>query len=424
MGLIGRVVWAGAVLTSCLASGCLGPGRGSTTGGSVSALDNERSESALDPQQSKVESPQPGWGGDPDHLYVVYEGRKAGYMNGLGEIVIEPRYELAWEFYEDRAVVWRMEDGQSMLEFGVIDRTGEVVVPFESAYGAPFDETYREGLMPIGGEGGVGYMDLYGETVIEPQFYYPPIEEAGVDCSCGFEGDPVGGFSEGFAFVNKGHRKFFIDRSGKDAFGLEFQLAKDFRDGHAPFMIDGTYGLIDAQGDIRIEPKFKFCRDFSEGLWPVSLDGNNWHFVDAEGRRAVPGEFSDAHPFSEGLAAVRPRGKRYFVYIDRAGETVFELPKKAVPGQFSEGLVRVQHYNRVIEKNGDLSVSPDGYDLTVFFDTEGEVVIELDPSTRGWPYGQSAEDFSHGLARVMSMDKALKKGYIDRWGNWVWTASN
>ncbi|HUR38781.1 MAG TPA: WG repeat-containing protein [Planctomycetota bacterium] len=74
------------------------------------------------------------WGGGNFScgLAVVKEasGGLHGYLNPKGQFEIPPRYVQAASFSEDRAFVeWRDQDGRSQR--GIIDKTGQVVIPLE-----------------------------------------------------------------------------------------------------------------------------------------------------------------------------------------------------------------------------------------------------------------------------------------------------
>ncbi|HNB14510.1 MAG TPA: WG repeat-containing protein [Candidatus Obscuribacter sp.] len=113
-------------------------------------------------------------------------------------------------------------------------------------------EDFAEGLLPFKLEQKVGYVDITGKVVIEPQF------------------DKVEPFSEGLAKVIVGNRSGFIDKSGK----------------------------------FIISPRYRGAGSFSEGLAAVSEDGENWGYIDTSGRLAIPSNYAMAERFSGGMARV------------------------------------------------------------------------------------------------------------------------
>ncbi len=374
-------------------------------------------ESPVSPKNKEVAEQGP-IGGDLDHLFPISIDGKAGYINGRGEVVIKTEFWSAWEFYGDRAVIWRYEEPSSW-QFAAIDRAGKVVTPFYPNE-PQYEHTYSEGLISFGGDGGDGFMDLYGNVVVLPKFYFPSIEEMDADCACAFEGGPVDGFHDGFALVHEGKRHYFIDRTGKRAFGFDVEEASAFNAGFAAVSVKGKWGMIDRTGKFTIKPRYDHVGTFSDGLVPVSEGNQKYFYADQFGNRVLDNGYTFAHSFSEGLAAVS-LGYGAYTYIDTTGKAVFTLPDGATPGDFSEGLARVNLSTDVTERTAPNLTSSYSISQTMFCDRAGRIVIKLDPSDHGTGrYGQYADDFHHGLAKVWSQDDGSKNGYIDKRGNWVW----
>jgi len=147
---------------------------------------------------------------------------------------------------------------------GVIDKTGNIVIPF--IYDVIYD--FSEGLAAVNKNGKCGFIDKTGNVVI-PMIY-----------------DRVGSFSEGLAVVK---RKWdlgcnFIDKTGKELIQMD------------------EYGL-DEDGYI----KYDYANDFNEGFANVNSYGK-WGFIDKTGKEMRP--FYDfAWCFSGGLAAVKKNNK-------------------------------------------------------------------------------------------------------------------
>jgi hypothetical protein len=365
-------------------------------------------------------------GGTPGQLFPVRVEGKAGYIDHLGEIVIKPQFEGAWDFYGDRGVVWRHFEHPIPSEFAVIDKTGALVSPWYES--GAYIHTFSEGYLPHGQESKMGYVSLTDGVIVEPQFHFPPFEETGADCYCVFEGGPVAGFSEGLALVQRGHGQYFIDADGNDVFGRKFDQAYSFKDGFAPVMIDEKWGLINHEGEVVIEPTYAWVGEFSDGLWPVKIEDSgygHWVFVDSSGQPAFPAKYEFAYSFSGGLAAVKLEASESYSYIDPLGDVVFKLPPRAEPGQFSEGLVKIGLSDEQVVWTGSSKATFSNGQIA-FFDQTGNKVIELDPmiwnptgdGVKQW--GHFAADFSNGLAKVWSQDPGRQEGYIDRQGNWIW----
>ena len=128
----------------------------------------------------------------PESLYVAYEGGQFGYINPDGEMVIEPRYEIAYVF--------------------------------------------RDGLAPVRVGEKWGYIDSTGRYVIEPEYL------------------KITPFKKGFARVHVDGKQIYIKKSGARIGSQAYDFGYHFSEGLAFVMIDGKYGAIDTTGRMVIEP--------------------------------------------------------------------------------------------------------------------------------------------------------------------------
>lgn len=132
-------------------------------------------------------------------------------------------------------------------------------------------------------------------------------------------------FSEGLAAVNNRNFKFgYINKKGEQVIDFLFDEAGNFKDGFAKFNKDNKFGFIDKTGKERIPPAFDFVRNFSEGLAFVGLYDINfrtyWALIDTAGIHITKYIFSRVQDFSEELAAVRDTAG--WGFINKKGEFV------------------------------------------------------------------------------------------------------
>lgn len=188
---------------------------------------------------------------------------------------------------------------------------------------------------------------------------------------------------------------------------------------------EGKFGYIDQKGEIVIQPQFKFCHDFHEGLAGV-LHIGMWGFIDTDGQFSIPALYSDVSVFSEGLAAVRQSNKAF--YIDRTGKQLGETTYDET-APFSDGLgkVKVGGLYGFIDASGMMVIPPTFADAGNFH--EGFCVIDNKDNSGAWFIDKSgkqafkekfdsANDFHDGFAVV---ERNGKFGYIDQSGGYMIT---
>jgi hypothetical protein len=303
-------------------------------------------------------------------------------------------------------------------------------------------QDFSEGLAARrGADGKIGFIDVKGKWVIQPQFDYNHTV-----------------FRDGLALVHVGRsgefNVFFIDRAGKpvpipsvDEKGKPFRFASAFHDGLAVICQDGNYGFANRQGKVVIPPTLSHVQPFSGGLamaeaktpggepWEVYIDlggktvldlkklnlgsisgensdfhegvavvsGRNgkWGFIGPDGRLVIEARFDQAKRFSEGLAAVQVGSK--WGYIDHTGKTVIK-PQFLSAYPFHEGLARVE-----IPKVSGMTEAN-----MVFINATGIPVITNSDC------GSGISSFSGGLCgAAREVQGQIHDGYIDHKGNFV-----
>ena len=314
--------------------------------------------------------------GDPDQLYPVKIDGQWGYINGLGRISMNPRWDNAREFSDGMAAIlvgtnWgyaslnprgvairaqyqvagRFSEGLAFVrgtglddQYGFINKSGDSVIPpqYELA------QIFSEGLAAVRVDTRWGYINSLGEMIIDPRY------------------SDARPFHEGLAAVEGLDGWVYINRTGDTVIkpNLTVQALGDFNDGVAPFETGEGWGYMNTRGEPVISPRFERAEAFSEGLAVVEVD-DGFEFINRDGEIVVFGEFNEAQPFSEGMAAVRINNDWTFV---------------------SKATGRV-----AMERNFD-----------------------------------GAEPFQGGIARIYigSLEENPRIGYIDRAGEYVWYPMN
>lgn len=113
-----------------------------------------------------------------DGMFPVYDGRKKGFINKHGKIIVLPQYDGSVTFnYSDGVVITQIRGKQSDNKDGymrLIDTKGKTVseIPFCNDKGCMYDSkgAYHEGLLAVKINGFWGYIDKQGKMVIPAQF--------------------------------------------------------------------------------------------------------------------------------------------------------------------------------------------------------------------------------------------------------------
>lgn len=303
----------------------------------------KKSQDASTPGAAAKRAPAsvPGYG-KPGQLYPVLKGGKYGYIDHAGNIVIEPKFAMAYRFSEGLALVANEKN-----KAGYIDIDGKQVIDFKYDGATPFSE----GLATVWVGPKAGVINKKGEMVIEPRFdrvgkfsdgLAPAVitrERGPMKASDGGYIDPTGAFviypqfdpnltifSEGLAGVRRlGQLWSFIDRNDKTVLKTNCFLVGHFSEGLAGAMNEASrWGYIDKTGKWAITPRFARVRFFSEGLAGVlPPTGNKWGFIDKTGTMVIKEQFDAVDQFLDGIAMVQV-GKKVG-YIDKTGKYVWPL---------------------------------------------------------------------------------------------------
>lgn len=179
--------------------------------------------------------------------------------------------------------------------------------------------------------------------------------------------------------------------SGCDVFGSDDDvLTDDVR--LFPVEIDRSWGYINAEGRVILEPFYDDAEPFSEGLAAVRFRGQ-WGYIDESGAFVIRPQYQGAEPFSEGKAVVKFDNRRG--YIDRTGAFVIN-PQFTAAFPFSEERAYIR---------------TDSYDWE-YIDPSGTIIRTLQTPHL---HETDGADFAEGLALFHSDDDLF--GYLDRAAN-------
>jgi hypothetical protein len=360
-----------------------------------------------------------------------YSG-KWGYGNVEQKIVIECSYDQTLFFHNDLAIV---RNGMAYADwhYGMINRSGEVVVPLEYSCLEPFSEGLAK--MRSFGKTLYGFLDTSGNTRIHANyetafsfseglaFVRKPIrkrqQEAGfIDTEgvmrlptpfsdvCGFHN----GFHEGFAILEheaaRGSYYSYLQRDGTTlvskqprSIGMVPQLdwlvrADEFQNGLALVLDEfAGFSIISRLGEVVVNfaHQYDYIASFHDDCAKVRNNAG-YGFIDWSGKEIIPCiiDFFSMENFYNGLAKFQYSENGAFGYVDKKLNTVIP-PQFENAGNFSEGLACVQREG-----------------LSGFINTGGEEVIPCQYS-----YAADFGDYEAGFAWVR---KNGLKFFIDREG--------
>lgn len=285
------------------------------------------------------------------------------------------------------------------------------------------------------------YVDNSGKIIINPQFSHAStfqdglalVKTPGRDGKFGFIG-PDGkyaimptlkqatSFREGLAWiVEESSYPVAIDPSGKQIINLKnAESVRAFSDGVAAFSMltnNGlAWGFIDKVGKVVINPAFKECDDFRDGMCSVRSPNRSYGYIDKSGSMVIPFQFEKAESFSNGVAPVRINRK--WGLIDKTGKYLINpyFDELIVDGDMC--LVRQNYRWGWTDHNGKYIINPQFTTALPFGD--GELAPFINDRYWGYvnreglikvnPQFDKAASFADGIAAVAN---GRRWGFID-----------
>lgn len=344
------------------------------------------------------------------------------YINTSGERTIRRKYEYAEGFYNGLAIVGKKIEHK--MKYGVINKKGEILVPFVYDRIGPF----REGLAWVIKDSKAGYINTSGTLVVPaeyvpiPNSIYPPDFTNGYvvlkkDKKCGMfdrKGKLVIPFnyisvynpSEGLVSVNDGTSSFYLDTNGRQALPYKYDHAGSFYKGvavvairDAQFAGGDKYYLIDREGK-KISENYSFLGYKGNApIFACDSTGKHYGFLDTSGKVVLPFIYDRAYYFEYGIAEVVLNGEKGI--IDKNGKfTRIPSDKNIQLKMLSNGLIKSALDGKIC-----------------FYDREGNKIIHGDYLSGNWV----DELFPVTLQpRKINNYSTTFLGYMDKYGNSYW----
>lgn len=250
-------------------------------------------------------------------------------------------------------------------KIGFIDLSGSYVI--EPQFKNAFDFSGKYAAIADGREW--GYIDTKGKWIIEPQYKLALP------------------FSAGYALVDDVDGKsFYIDSKNQKLKVPEADKLYSFNEnGVALIKVGDKLGLINTKGQFVLEPKYEVIKKFDNG-YARFRDNGKWGIIDTKGKEIIPAKYDDINRYSKNGVGAKS-GESWGVI--KNGKFI-ALPDAEKIWDFTEGSTLT--YAR---KGGKMG----------FINGQGKWVIE--------PTYEKARAFRNGLAPVI---KDGKWGYINEKG--------
>ena len=242
---------------------------------------------------------------DDSISYRVFPSKgKWGFVDTLGNIIIDIKYDFVWAF----------DNGLARVNYNS-------------------HQWYDKDLNLIIAGGVYGFIDVLGNEII------PPIYSAAAEFSEGFTRVNLGGEFNLKKRTVLGGKWGFFNTKGQPITELKYNDADCFKNGLARveiknsenFFSEGKWGFIDTTGRAVIPVIYDYVWSFSDGLARVltkgikTLSGNiiplgPLGYVDIYGKEVIVPQFDHAEDFQDGRALVKKDGRSF--YINTKGERI------------------------------------------------------------------------------------------------------
>ncbi len=256
----------------------------------------------------------PGYLPFSEGILAVSHGDREGLIAADGKWVLPPYFDQVWPMSQGISVVRESET------FGGCDASGKIAIPMKFSWIAGFGKGCASSFAVVDGVGIL--IDRTGARVSRVSF------ENGYRGRLGLHPVKCNGY---FGLVNE---------KGDSVVPFRFQMIEATSDSayFAATLDWVSWGILAANGDWLIAPKFSWIGRFGDGLFVAAMEGQ-WHsdgledakygYVDTEGKWVISPRFSRASAFVHGMAEIREESSfdgAQDGYIDKTGTIIWLRP--------------------------------------------------------------------------------------------------
>lgn len=251
--------------------------------------------------------------------FVSRDGRRYGYIDVRGTMVISARLTMAWDFSEGLAAASsRSISKDREVTYGFIDRSGHFVIPerYASYEGDPGD-----GPLPLG----YGLKSVEENTRYQAAMCHGGKIEVAWDRFVDRRGRAIAGKSRrypnhpsDYGPLREGRKSFYYPVSYDGSSQLWYVRNDGVTEPPQQIFVPRT-------SDRKPAPGLNYFSESRAPIWRFTPDGKVWFgYVNTRGAIKVPMECEEIHPFTGGLALIVRRNR--YEYIDSEGRTIWREP--------------------------------------------------------------------------------------------------
>ena len=218
--------------------------------------------------------------------FVVFDGGHPICIDKSGETKFQLKQAKAVTSFSEGFALFSIVDKDGKEKYGFVNKVGNVMInpQFEDAL------LFSEGLAAVAQNDKWGFIDKSGKFVINPQF------------------DAAGYFCNGLSLIEHGNRYGYINKQGKIEINPQYDEAGVFREGMAVVLSGEEYGYISKDGKFVINPQFDDAGYFYSGLALIE-QGEHYGYINKQGKIEINPQFDDASRFYGDIAFVESADK-------------------------------------------------------------------------------------------------------------------
>ncbi|WP_159451825.1 WG repeat-containing protein [Sphingobacterium psychroaquaticum] len=228
--------------------------------------------------------------------YTDEETSLIGLKDGEDNLLTEAIYTTVAEFHAGQGVA-----SNGDYKYGVIDRQGKVVIPFEYEY-LSFNPDAAQYVFSKDEKFGI--MDANRKVLIAPKY------------------DMINFFNKGFAQFTENEKNGLLNLKGEAAVPANYETIIDYNGTHFITIENERYHMYTIQGLRKVATNLDYIGCTEEPNIFIAMKGDKYGYIDHTGKLIIPFKYSGATLFSDGVASVYIEETDENFWINTKGERV------------------------------------------------------------------------------------------------------